>query len=1061
MSTPIRDAFDPFAGEEISHTVPLTPEQEEIWLGVQYGDRPANLAYNESITITLVGPLDTPAMKRALAALVQRHEALRCTLGGDGRQVCVLKRLTLAIDERDLSSLSAVDRSTAVSDASRESVLKPFDLAWGPLARLTLLRMGATEHVLIIAAHHVICDGWSSGVIVSDLGALYAAACRGVPSTLQPPTQLSDYARLRMEEQRSPEMQAAFAYWLERYRPVPPPIELPIDLPRPAERAFDADRIDTVLPVALARRLKETAARNGVSFVSLLLAAFQAYLHRLTSQSAIAVAVPAAGQLVTGNDSLVGHCVRTLPVLVTVDPSRAFSEFLLASRTSLLDATEHSQVTFGHLVQRLSIPRDPARLPLVSVMFNVDPDVGTPAFDGLQVRVASVPRAYDNFEWYINVTVRGDEVTLESTYNTTLFEAASIRRRLAGFESILSSIAANAKQPVGELDVMPADERRWLIDGVNDTKRQVPSATVVGMFLDRAHAVPEHVAITSQGVSLTYAALNRASAAVAEGLIATGVRDGDHVGVFLSRSADLVVAMLGVMRAGAAYVPLDPEYPADRIEFIAADAGITHCITEAAHLDRLSRTVAPSFVDRSASGNIALDRSSATGAAYAIYTSGSTGQPKGVVIEHRNVTNFLSSMAQDIGIDATARLVAITTPSFDISVLELFLPLTQGATVVVATDAETTDGVALGHLLDASNATHLQATPAGYRVLLDAGWSGNSRLTALSGGEALTRDLASALLERVGALFNCYGPTETTVWSTIDRIIDAPITIGRPIGNTRVYVLDSALRPVPIGVTGELLIGGQGVTRGYWQRDELTAERFLADPFATGGRMYRTGDLARLRADGRLEWIGRTDFQVKVRGHRIELGEIQSRLAECAGVREAVVIVREDRPRDQRIVAYVRAAPGPTLSEPELRDALKRVLPAYMVPQHIVQLASFPLTPNGKVDRRALPAPQAGAGQLHRAPETDVAKQMASEISALVGISDVGLDDDFFAIGGHSLLALRLAGSVRATWGVDMPLRAIFRAPTLQGMSEFVEGVLMLRGVSVGAPADDGDEFLI
>lgn len=1062
MSTPTRDNFDPFAGDEISHTVHLTPEQEEIWLSVQYGGEPANLAYNEVITLTITGPLDTGALRRAVDALVQRHESLRCTLGGDGRQVCVLKRLSLAMSERDLSAVPEPARVAALAAATRESVLTPFDLAWGPLVRIELVRLSASEHVLIFAAHHVVCDGWSAGVIVADLGALYTAERKGQLASLEAPVQLSDYARLRQSELASPDMQSALTWWLDAYRQIPSPLELPLDFVRPAEREFDAARIDSVLPALLVSQIKESAARSGVSIVAFLLAAFQAYLHRITGQRAIAVAVPAAGQLVTGSNSLVGHCVRTLPILVDVDPTRPFSDFLRRSRTALLDATDQSLVTFGHLVQRLTLPRDPARLPLVSVLFNVDPDVGAAAFEGLDVRVASVPRAYDNFEWYINATVRGDEVTLESTYNTTLFEAASIDRRLQGFEAMLTSIVADSSLPIGELAVMPEAERRWLVDTVNATQTPVPESTVVALFLQRARTSPSAVAVSCSGATLTYDELDRASSSVAAQLLHAGVVDGQHVGVCLSRSADLVVALLGVMRAGAAYLPLDPEYPAERLSFVADDAGITLCVTEAAHRDKLAAGITPVFVDRAAHGETSLDRSVPSGAAYVIYTSGSTGRPKGVVIEHHNVTNFLASMGGIVALDASSTLVAITTPSFDISVLELFLPLTRGGSVVVATDSEVTDGAALGAMLNTHGATHFQATPAGYRVLLDAGWTGRATLTALSGGEALTRDLAAELRARVGTLVNCYGPTETTVWSTVDAVSDGAITIGRPIGNTTVYVLDGALRPVPIGVTGELFIGGAGVARGYWRRDDLNAERFLVDDVGGGGRMYRTGDLARVRADGRLEWSGRTDFQVKVRGHRIELGEIQERLAACDGVREAVVIVREDRPRDQRIVGYVRAAPATTVDEASLRATLTRALPAYMVPQHIVQLSAFPLTPNGKVDRRALPAPQGAVGRQHRRPVTDVAVRLAAEMESLVGVAPIGLDDDFFAIGGHSLLALRLAGTIRSTWSVDLPLRAMFRAPTLQGMSEFIEAVLLLRTTPVAAGIDaDADEFVL
>lgn len=1057
----MNDRFDPFAGSQISHTVPLTPEQEEIWLSVQLGGLAANLAYNESIVLRIDGTIDVAALQRALNKLVDRHEALRCTLGGDGRQVCVLSQLPLPLELHDVADLDALARTDALEAVKRRSVGVPFDLAWGPLVRATLVRSRVDRHALVFVAHHLVCDGWSMGVIVRELGMLYAAERQGVPPSLIAGPQLSDYARLRLVEQQSAEMASAVTFWLDQYRDVPPALELPLDLARPAERRMDAERIDVPLPLELVRGLKSTAARLGVSFVVLQLAALQAFLHRITGQTSIVIAVPVAGQLVSGMDSLVGHCVRTLPVRAEVDSTLPFGTFVLLSRSGLLDATEHSLMTFGDLVKRLTIPRDPSRLPLVSVMFNVDPDMGSLTFDGMPMAIESVPRAYDNFEWYLNATLRGDAVTLESTFNSSLFDAAPMRARLAGFEAMLADIVADPSQTIGELRVMSDAERAQLLSGSNDTEKAVPAATLVAEFLRFATATPDATAVVSGATSLSYAHLDRASAALAQELLDAGVATGQLVGVLLPRSVDLLIAFLGVLRAGAAYVPLDPAYPADRVDYIVDDTALRACVTDASNEGRLAPTVRRILLDRDLVGPVALDRSVPSGAAYTIYTSGSTGRPKGVVIEHRNVTNFLSSMTDIIGIDAASRMVAVTTPSFDISVLELFLPLTVGATVVIASDAEVTDGQALAHLLETSQATHFQATPAGYRVLLDAGWRGRRALTALVGGEALTGDLAATLRPCVGNLWNCYGPTETTVWSTVDRVEDGPVTIGKPIGNTRVYVLDGALRPVPRGVTGELFIGGAGVARGYWQRESLTTERFLSDPFVAGGRIYRTGDLVRLRIDGRLEWLGRSDFQVKVRGHRIELGEVQARLTDIAGVLEAVVIVREDRPRDQRIVAYVRVSDTVLPLESAMRDALRRVLPSYMVPQHIVTLPGFPLTPNGKVDRRALPPPLAAGAESHRTPATAVAVRLASEIAQLVGVARVGLDDDFFALGGHSLLALRLAGTVRSIWAVELPMRTLFRAPTLLAISEFIEASLLLRSVGTTGRSTEQDEFLI
>jgi amino acid adenylation domain-containing protein len=1061
MLNPGQESFDPFARGELSHTAPLTPEQEEIWLSIQFGGEAANLSYNEAVALTLDGELDAAALDRALQQLVARHEALRCSLSGDGREICVLKAATVPIGFEDGTTLSNEDRDAWVRQVDRAAVLTPFDLTTGPLVRVTLLRLGGGRHRLVIVTHHIICDGWSGAVLAEELGILYSAERRGGSAGLPLAPQLTDYARVRLGEESSPEASASHGYWARQFRDVPTPLDLPLDLPRPVERRFDADRIDVPLPAELVRTLRSIGAQKGASFVSVMLAAFQVFLHRISGQSSVVVAVPAAGQSISGMDALIGHCVRTLPVRADIDSTRPFTEHLASSRRALLDAMEHPQVTFGSLIKHLEVPRDPSRLPLVSVMFNVDPDVGMPAFDGMTVHVATLPRAYDNFEWFINAIVDGDRVTLETTFSTTLFDRGNMFRRMAGFVAMLESIAANPAQPIAELAVMPVSERAWVLDEINATTSNMLAETLVTQLLAHAAATPDRIAVSSAGVTLSYRELDQASAALAHELLQRGVRQSDHVGVYLSRSVDLLIALVAVMRAGAAYVPMDPEYPAERITFIASDSEIRCCVTDTANAATVPSSLDTVIVNRDLRSDVPIDRSSATGSAYVIYTSGSTGTPKGVAVLHENVANLLGAIAREPGLSHDAVLVAITTHCFDISVLELFLPLSQGAQVCIATEAESTNGERLAALLQSSGATHFQATPAGYRVLLESGWSGHSNLTALVGGEALPPELASTLRARVGSLWNCYGPTETTVWSTIDRVNDAAISIGHPIANTQIYILDAQQQLCAPGVTGELHIGGRGVSQGYWKRDALTAERFVSSPFAPDARLYRTGDLARLRYDGRFEWLGRSDFQVKVRGHRIELGEIQARVSECEGVREAVVIVRQDQANDQRIVAYVRPMHGAAPDEQAIRDALRQRLTTYMMPQHIVVLPAFPLTPNGKIDRKALPRPQAAGGMMMRPPESPVAIAIAQEMFTLLGVARIGMDDDFFALGGHSLLALRLTAAIRERWRIEMPLRALFMSPTLQGITDFVEAALLLKDQGAVTDTADQEEFVL
>ncbi|HEV8244497.1 MAG TPA: amino acid adenylation domain-containing protein, partial [Polyangiaceae bacterium] len=985
----------------------------------------------------------------------ERHEALRVTLSGDGASLCVAAHLTIALAERDLSALDQDARRVELERARRDAVCTPFDLVGGPLLRAQLLKQGDREHVLLFTAHHLICDGWSSSVLVDDLSRLYSARVAGRANDLPPATPFSEYAALREAEARTAESAADRDYWRALYRTLPAPLDLPLDYPRTPERSFSADRVDFPLAPELIRSLKKAAAQHGASVATLLFAAFQAFIQRISGQRSFSIVVPAAGQSISGRAALVGHCVRSLPVRAEVDPNQPFHEHTLAVKRALLDALDHPRITFGGLVKELPLARDPSRIPLASIMFNVDSNVTVPKFEGLDVRLESVPRAYESFELFVSIALSGDEATVEACFCTRLFERRSIERRMAEFATLLASVAQEPTRVIRELEIMPAPEKAEVLNAINRTEVELPTRTLCASFRSVAALHPERVAVRSHGRALTYAELARASAALAQELVSAGVGPGSFVGVYLSRSSDVLVALLGILRAGAAYVPLDPDYPQKRLEFIAQDARLELIVAERGLASRVPSGARVLFVDDPHDLKAPdLDASRLNAPAYVIYTSGSTGEPKGVIVLHRNVANFLNAMSRAPGMAASDVMVAVTTPSFDISVLELFLPLTVGAELVIATQEQVSDGRLLARLLTECKATVMQATPAGWRVLLESGWAGRSQLKALTGGEALSSELATELRGRSHSLWNCYGPTETTVWSTVEQVRDSVVTIGRPIDNTRVYVLDPALQPVPPGVIGELYIGGAGVSRGYHDRPELTSERFLPDPFAAepDARMYKTGDLVRLRWDGRLEWLGRRDFQVKVRGHRIELGEIEARLSQLRGVREGVVIVREDRPGDQRIVAYVRPDAELEPSEQRLQQELRDALPSYMVPQHVVLVSAFPLTPNGKVDRKALPAPEAGSTTSYQPPETEIEQQLALEFSDLLGAARVGLDDDFFSLGGHSMLALKLVARTRALWGIEVPMRVVFSTPTLKGLSDFIQAALVIqRGSGIRA----------
>jgi amino acid adenylation domain-containing protein len=1052
--------FDPFARGEIARVAPVTPEQEELWLSVELGGTAANLAYNQALALTLRGELDVALLRGCLDELVLRHEALRTTLSGDGAKLCVAASGEMEFEQEDVSALEPAARSRALAAARARAVEREFDLVEGPLVRCELVRVERDVHVLFFVAHHVICDGTSLNILTNELAELYSAKKRGAAPALAPATPFSDYAELRAKEAHGSEALADLAYWKELYRKVPPPLELPLDHARPPVRTYAADRLDVPLDPKLSRELKAVAAARGASFTTLLLAAFEAYLARITGQRSFSLILPGSGQVITGSKSLVGHCVRTLPLYAEVDPKEPFSTHLERVKRSVLDALDHPRMTFGELVKALSIPRDPSRIPLAGVAFNVDSNSAPAPFSGLETTIESVPRTSESFELFVSFSVLGDDVTIETCFGTSLFERASIERRVGELCELLRDVAKNPDKPIAELCLFSERERERLLAMAGDGALSEPvTETACAGVLAMARRTPDKVAVCSGDRRLTYGELDRASAALGEALVERGVGPGKFVGLFLTRSVDLVVAILGIARAGGAYVPLDPEYPAERLEFIARDTRFDLVVTEDALARRLPDGVTPILVnEKKKPGDTSLDRSRLDAEAYVIYTSGSTGKPKGVVIRHENLARVLSGMRRRPGLQPSDVVLNTASPCFDISLPDYFLSLSVGARLVIPSAEEIVDGQRLGELIASQNVTWMQATPAGYRILLDGGWQGKPDLFAISAGEALTTELALELGKRVRELWNAYGPTEATIYSTFEKVEGLPVTIGKPAEHARVYVLDENLRLLPQGTVGELYVGGGGVAVGYHDRPELTRERFVEDPFSSepGARLYKTGDLARLREDGRIEWLGRNDFQVKVRGYRIELGEIEARLSSSNGVREAVAIVREDRPGDQRIVAYVRLEPDVPPDEARLREELRAELPPYMVPQHVVFLPEFPLTPSGKIDRKALPVPER-TGEGGRAPETELERELVELFGELLGVERVGVDDDFFALGGHSLLALRLGARLRTSSNVDVPVRVLFENPTVKSLSDFIEAALLMQRSS-GVQSTDGRE---
>ena len=1042
--------YDPFAGAPLSRLVPTTAPQREVWLASRL-EPEASLAYNEAVSLNLKGLLDVPALEWALQAIVDRHEALRATFSGDGEGLFVAERTTMPIAFHDVSLLAPFESDARIQAAFSRIVTTPFDLENGPLIRAELFRLAADRHLLTIAAHHIVCDGWSFGVIVNDLAALYAQRTTQGPGPA-PAGAFSNFALAEAAHAGSETAREDERYWLDRFAGPVPVLDLPTDRSRPRRRSFTSRREDRTLDPTEVAAIKRLGAAHGASFYATLLSAFAVLLRRVAGQDDVVIGIPTAGQAAEGQNTLVGHCVNVLPLRARIDETASFADVLGTVRNDLLDAFEHQRYTLGSLLARLSLARDPSRLPLVAVLFNLDAqlDETTVRFPGLRFDVEAIPREFENFELFVNAVQVDGGLRLECQYNADLFDGATVQGWLDAYATLLRQAALDAREPAVALPIVSDAVYRELA-ALQPAPTPFPELRLAHEFfeqqMDRA---PERAAVRHADRSLTYAALESRANRIANALRERGIGHGALVGLSLARGLDMVAAVLGVLKSGAGYVPLDPAFPADRLAFMAEDAALAALVVDGDA--SLAFDFDPSRVLALNSDEVVhasferpeRNRRAATpdSVAYVIFTSGSTGRPKGVRVPHRAAANFLTSMQRVPGIAPDDRLVAVTTLSFDIAFMELMLPLTSGAEIVIAGRDDVRDGAQLRHLIEESDATMMQATPAGWRLLVDAGWHGRPAFRAVSGGEPLPVDLAEALLDRCGEVWNGYGPTETTVYSTYWRVSDPRegIYIGRPIANTTVHILDERGNHCPLGVPGEIHIGGAGVTLGYLDRPELTAEKFVHDPWseAPDSRMYKTGDRGRWLSNGLLEHLGRLDFQVKVRGYRIEPGEIESVLADAPEVARAVVMAREDRPGDVRLVAYVVGREGATPDEDALRGRLRARLPDYMVPQHILVLDAIPLLPNGKTDRKALPPPIAhsiSTSGERIAPRNDDERRVAAAMESVLCLPELDIRDDFFALGGHSLLAAQLTAKLNREFGVTLSFRTLFDAPTIEQLA--------------------------
>ena len=1060
--------FDPFAGPDIVRLAPTTEPQVEIWTACLLGGDDANRAFNESVSLRLIGVLDKPALERAWRALVDRHEMLRSAFSADGTRFFVFRDVPANLVRLDCSDKTDVEKEQAVADYARQETLFVFDLLHGPLVRIGLITLSDTVHHLTITAHHIVCDGWSLGILMQDLSALYSAYAQQITPALPDAPLFSEHAANQRLFTESAEYRQTEQFWIEQYRQPAPVLNLPTDFPRPAHRTYKSDRRDYAIDEALVLAVKAMGVKVGCSFVTTLMAAFEVLLHRLTGQKDLVLGLPAAGQSATGNYRLVGHCVNLLPLRSFPTRDLGFLDFLKQRREAVLDAFEHQELTFGSLLKKITVQRDASRVALVPVIFNVDMGLADDVlFHGLQYTFISNPRQYEAVDLFLNAGGSEKALTLEWSYNTQLFRETTIDRMMAEFERLLRAVVANPAIRLDQIPLVDGREQITQLADWNNTQADYPRNTPLHQLLTQtASQYPTKTALIVNHERMSFRELDETASRVAHHLHRSGIGVGDVVGVMLDRSPDLLVALIAVLKAGAAYVPIDPDYPHDRIAFMLTDSAARLLITSERYAGRLAHGTPEVLIGNALTESVAYPAHAPDSLvaghdlSYVLYTSGSTGQPKGVMIEHRSLVNLLYSVIDRPGITSDDVLLGVTTVSFDIASLELFLPLLIGATLVLA-DAQTAkDGRALlERLTDRRTAdesiTIIQATPATYKMLLAAGWQEQLPLKILCAGEPMSNDLARQLIPRCGSLWNMYGPTETTIYSTGTRITnpDERITIGRPIRNTQVYIVNEQLNPLPVGVVGEIYLAGDGVARGYWNRVELTAERFVRNPFCTEpGLMYRTGDLGSFTETGAIHCLGRVDEQVKIRGYRIELGEIENTLCRIDDIGEAVVTAREDRPGDQRLVAYVvpdsRQLNGHAPVPIALPDQIRRwkrlagaTLPDYMIPADFVVLSALPLTPNGKIDRKALPTPTPvtpADEQRSPMPENKEETLLLVIWTDILGRASISVEDDFFELGGHSLIAVQVMTRLEKETGRRLPLSTLFEYPTVRQLASLL-----------------------
>ena len=1039
----------------------LSRAQRRLWFLDQMD--PGNPVYNIVIPLQLDGSFDRMAFEEALQMIIDRHESLRTRfLQENGLPYAKVEDAQkLSIDFVDLAFQTPEAQEEMLKQSVHAESQRSYRLDQGYLFRVSLYRKSDREHVVLLGMHHIISDGWSIGVLAQELGYIYEAKTRKLPYPLEPlQIQFRDFVRLESEQEKISSSDG-LAYWRNQLGGELPLLKLPTDRSRPPVQSFRGHRVFVDIDAGLAARLQKMAGEHNATFFMVLLAAFSMMLQRYAGQEDILVGTPTAGRTKGSFEGLIGLFVNNLVMRVDLTGNPTFSELIRRVRRMSLEAFEHQSTPFDQLVEILQPARNLDRSPIFQVLFALQNTMRPRLqFGELVMKPLEFEGFRARYDLAVDIYPHEDYFRCNFEFNTDIFEEATIEQMLRHYIRILEMVCSSAERQIGSLHLLDESERRQIIQDWNRTATPVHQySSVPSWFRAQACSTPLATAVEMSDRSLTYQELDIESDKVAANLGSRGVGRGSIVGIYMQRSLDVVIGLLGVLKAGAAYLPLDPALPMQRIEFMLSDAHVDFILTGREPDGSFPSTTATVLrMDEVSKGSNACApyEVCSSDLAYLIYTSGSTGSPKGTEVEHGSLVNLLQSMLKQPGLRKEDTLVAVTTISFDIAGLEIFGPLMCGAKLVFAVREEAVDPEMLAELLDSTGATVMQATPSTWRMLVDSGWTGSPRLRIWCGGEALSRSLAESLIARGSELWNLYGPTETTIWSSVHRVRsgESQILIGRPIANTQMYILDDRLEPVPVGVVGELYIGGDGVARGYWERPELTASRFLPDPFdRTGsGRMYRTGDIARYHRDGQIQLMGRTDHQVKLRGHRIELSEIEVVIEQHSAVRQAVVVLHGEG-GEERLVAYVRYEEG-LVDADQLRFWLHMNLPDYMVPSTIVPLEDMPLTPNGKIDRKRLPAPQKTIRELgsESVPARNRTEQILSDLwSDLLHVDKPGIRENFFDLGGHSLLLVQLHAQLKREFDANIAVVDLFRYATIESLASHLDRKSTEASLFVGA----------